>query len=120
MALDAGCAGYVPKSSRVSALISAVRRAAAGEVAVANPYLEELADHLAHARRHPRQRLTAREHEVLELLAAGLSTAEISHRLIVSSHTVRNHIRAILRKIGAHTRLEAVSLARHSGLLADE
>jgi DNA-binding NarL/FixJ family response regulator len=117
-AVAAGCDGYVPKSSRLSALVSAVRRVAAGEMAITNAHLEQLASYLAHHRSEP-DKLTAREHEILQLLADGASTDQIARQLVVSTHTVRNHIRSLLHKLGAHTRLEAVSVARHMGLLTD-
>jgi DNA-binding NarL/FixJ family response regulator len=117
-AVAAGCDGYVPKSSRLSALIAAVRRVASGEMAIANAHLEQLAAYLAQRRSEP-DKLTARELEILHLLAAGSSTEQIARRLVVSTHTVRNHIRSVLHKLGAHTRLEAVSVARHMGLLTD-
>ena len=62
-------------------------------------------------------RLTPRQTEVLKLLAAGASTSQIHETLQLSRETVRNHIRYLLRALGAHSRLEAVALARHSGLI---
>jgi PAS domain S-box-containing protein len=61
--------------------------------------------------------LTQRERDVLRLLAAGHDTAEMAGRLGISATTVRNHIQHLLEKLGAHTRLQAVSVARHHGLL---
>ena len=61
--------------------------------------------------------LTAREREVLELLAEGLRAGAIASRLGVSVVTVRNHIRAILRKLGCHSQLEAVAVARRRLML---
>ena len=55
--------------------------------------------------------LTSRETEVLGLLAAGLSNTEIAARLVLSGRTVDNHVSAILRKLGAHTRGEASAQA---------
>ncbi|TML84238.1 MAG: PAS domain S-box protein [Actinobacteria bacterium] len=63
--------------------------------------------------------LTPRQHQVLQLLAAGLSTDQIAATLTISSETVRNHVRHILRALGAHSRLEAVATARRAGLLHD-
>jgi DNA-binding NarL/FixJ family response regulator len=56
---------------------------------------------------------------VLRLLDAGASTDQIATELTLSKETVRNHIRQVLRALGAHSRLEAVALARRQGLLAD-
>jgi PAS domain S-box-containing protein len=64
--------------------------------------------------------LTARQNEVLNLLAAGQSTEQIAQALHLSTETVRNHVRHILRALGAHSRLEAVAMARREGLLEDE
>jgi PAS domain S-box-containing protein len=61
--------------------------------------------------------LTPRQAEVLRHLAAGCSTQQIAEMLNISVETVRNHIRAVLRKLGAHSRLEAVAKARASGLI---
>jgi DNA-binding CsgD family transcriptional regulator len=63
------------------------------------------------------QHLTARQFEVLVLLADGLGTADIAERLGVADETARNHIRALLRQLGVHSRLEAVVRAYRLGLL---
>lgn len=70
-------------------------------------------------RRPPRSdpRLTARQSEVLMMLGEGLSTDQIASMLHLSKETVRNHIRHVLRALGAHSRLEAVAMARRQGLL---
>jgi PAS domain S-box-containing protein len=65
----------------------------------------------------PRAKLTARQYEVLALLADGLGTTEIAEKLGIAEQTARNHIRGALRKLGAHTRLQAVAIAYRSGLL---
>ena len=62
--------------------------------------------------------LTPRQLEVLHLLDHGLSTPQIAHRLGISIETVRNHIRAILRALGVHSRLQAVAEARKRGIVA--
>jgi PAS domain S-box-containing protein len=61
--------------------------------------------------------LTPRQHDVLQLLAEGASTDAIAGRLHLSKETVRNHVRSILRALGAHSRLEAVAIAHRRGLL---
>jgi PAS domain S-box-containing protein len=68
-------------------------------------------------RAEPIHALTPRQTQVLRLLAGGASTTQIEEELHVSRETVRNHIRHILRALGAHSRLEAVAVARRAGLL---
>jgi PAS domain S-box-containing protein len=62
--------------------------------------------------------LTPRQREILNLVASGLSTAEIARELTLSPETVRNHLRNASRELGAHNRVEAVARARRVGLLA--
>jgi DNA-binding CsgD family transcriptional regulator len=61
--------------------------------------------------------LTPRQAEVLHLLAGGASTAQIQETLQLSRETVRNHISHLLRALGAHSRLQAVAMARRNGLI---
>ncbi len=68
-------------------------------------------------RTEPCRPLTPRQSEVLRLLAQGASTHQIASVLHLSRETVRNHIRHILRSLGAHSRLEALAIARRAGLL---
>ena len=63
--------------------------------------------------------LTAREREILNLLAEGVGTDGIRVQLVISRVTVRNHVQRILAKLNAHSRLEALALARRSGLLRE-
>jgi PAS domain S-box-containing protein len=63
-------------------------------------------------------RLTSRQREVLNLIASGLSTAEVARELTLSPETVRNHLRNAFRQLHAHTRVEAIATARRLGLLA--
>jgi DNA-binding CsgD family transcriptional regulator len=65
----------------------------------------------------PQPRLTPRQHEVLELLAHGYSTARIAAELSIADETARNHIRLLLSELGVHTRLEAVVVAFRNGWL---
>lgn len=66
----------------------------------------------------PHPRLTPRQLEILRLIAAGLSTAQIANELTLSTETVRNHVRNVFRELNAHTRLEAITSAQRLGLLA--
>jgi PAS domain S-box-containing protein len=70
---------------------------------------------------NPRDRtespLTPRQHEILELLAEGASTAQIAQQLFLSRQTVRNHVQHILQQLDAHTRLQAIAIARRDRLI---
>jgi DNA-binding CsgD family transcriptional regulator len=66
----------------------------------------------------PRPQLTPRQREILDLIAAGLSTAEVASELTLSPETVRNHLRSVFRELRAHTRVEAIVAAHRLGLLA--
>lgn len=63
-------------------------------------------------------RLTPRQREILDMIASGLSTSEIAKELTLSTETVRNHVKRVLRELNVHTRLEAIASARRLGLLA--
>jgi DNA-binding CsgD family transcriptional regulator len=63
--------------------------------------------------------LTPRQNQVLQLLAGGASTEQIASELHLTTETVRNHVRHVLKALGAHSRLEAVVLARRQGLVRD-
>jgi PAS domain S-box-containing protein len=74
----------------------------------------QVADIVEEPHAHPQLRLTSRQAEVLELLERGWSTKQIAEELHLSAETVRNHIRRLLRAMGAHSRLEAVAIANRS------
>lgn len=114
-ALDAGAGGYVEKSASMGQFADAARRVVGGELVVA-PRLLPALTRRALDRRSP-QELTARELEVLELIAAGRNTGEIADQLFLARNTVRNNIARILAKLGARSRLEAVRLAVARGLI---
>ena len=65
---------------------------------------------------HPFPQLTAREREILDLLARGWDNVTIARRLVVSDKTVRNHVSAVLTKLQVTSRAEAVALARDAGI----
>jgi|SRR5919106_2128690 DNA-binding CsgD family transcriptional regulator len=69
---------------------------------------------------HSKTRLTPRQREVLQLLARGATTDQVASELHLTTETVRNHIRHLLKALGAHSRLEAVVLARRQGLVRDD
>ena len=101
------------------ALTAAVRAAASGESVISPEMLARLLPRLQRGGSANRSELTEREREVLSLLADGLSNAAIADKLTVSVHTVRNHISNLSAKLGAHSKLEALSIAVRDGLLPD-
>jgi two-component system response regulator DevR len=115
-AIMAGAAGYLLKQIRTTDLVDAVRRVAAGQnlldPAITARVLERL-------RRGPQQderlaRLTEQEHQVLELLAEGLTNRQIGERLHLAEKTVKNYVTSLLSKMGMSRRTEAAVYAvRH-------
>lgn len=118
-AIEAGAAGFVSKTRGLSEVTAAVRAAAAGEAVISPELLARLLPRLHRGQSKARTGLTDREREVLGLLAEGLSNAAIADQLTVSVHTVRNHIANLSAKLGAHSKLEALSIAMRDGLLPD-
>ncbi|WP_127129775.1 response regulator transcription factor [Georgenia sp. SYP-B2076] len=127
--LRAGASGFLLKDTRPADLVHAIRSVARGD-AVVSPritrrMLELFGPHLpsgAHAgtpaERNPRlARLTARELEVLTLMAEGLSNSEVATRLFVSEPTVKTHVGNVLGKLGLRDRVQAVVLAYETGLV---
>jgi two-component system response regulator DevR len=118
-AIEAGAAGFLSKTRRLGEVTAAVRAAAAGEALISPELLARLLPRLSRTTGHRLQDLTEREREVLGLLSEGLSNAAIAERLVVSVHTVRNHVANLSNKLGAHSKLEALSIAVREGLLPD-
>ncbi len=115
-ALEAGAIGYLLKNVSAEELANAIRAASAGRPTLA----PEAAQVLIRAARYgekPQSGLTARELEILKLMADGLSNPEIAKRAFVSRSTVKFHVSNILMKLGASSRTEAVSTAIHDGLV---
>jgi DNA-binding NarL/FixJ family response regulator len=113
-----GAAGHLTKERGFSEVVGAVRAAAAGEVLFSSSELQRL---LLSERSDPAstiEPLTPRELEVLHLLASGASTASAASSLGISTATLRAHVQAVLRKLGAHSRLEAVAEAARLGLVS--
>jgi len=115
-ALAAGCAGFVTKGDSIDALAAAVRAAASGATPVSPAMLTRITrgDSNNSSLTEP---LTPRETAVLLFLADGMGNEEIAKRLFISIHTLRNHIQSIISKLGAHSKLEAVSIAIREGLI---
>jgi DNA-binding NarL/FixJ family response regulator len=116
-ALESGCSGFVSKEGNLRDLAATIRGVLAGEVRVPQNLMAELAACLRPRPPTIGADLTQRELEVLALLAAGHSTEVLVHDLFLSVHTVRNHVRNILAKLHAQSRLEAVAIATKQGLL---
>jgi two-component system, NarL family, nitrate/nitrite response regulator NarL len=115
-AINVGATGFVHKTWGVRTLVEAINRVANGDIVMdapretGSPSLSTTPDRLA-------GQLTTRERECLGLLVEGLGTPAMTERLGVSATTVRSHVQAILTKLGAHSRLEAASLAVRYGLV---
>lgn len=117
-AVEAGVSGFLPKTRGLGEVAAAVRAAASGEAVISPEMLARLLPRLNRAAAgRPATMLTPREREVLELLAEGLTNAAIAERLTVSVHTVRNHVANLSAKLGASSKLEALSIAVRQGLL---
>jgi DNA-binding NarL/FixJ family response regulator len=124
-ALRAGASGFLLKDAPVEDLLSAVRAVAAGDAqlspAVTKRLLDQVARRLPAAVDHDEallEELTARERDVLRLLAVGMSNAEIGEALVVSEATVKTHVSSVLGKLGLRDRVQAVIYAYENGLVA--
>jgi len=121
-ALRMGANGYLLKESGSDDLHRAVLAVARGEAVFGPRVAEHVVSFFASggqstgAAATPFPQLTAREREVLELLARGLDNASIARRLVLSPKTVRNRVSDVLAKLHARTRAEAVSMARDAGI----
>ena len=114
----AGIAGYLHKSGGVENLLDALVRARAGEVVVRVPRRLPVARSDAAREAHRlAEALTVRERECLRMLVDGSTTSRMVEELGISVMTVRSHIRAVLCKLGVHSRLEAASMAVRYGLV---
>ncbi|MCW3818730.1 response regulator transcription factor [Micromonospora sp. DR5-3] len=130
-ALGAGAIGYLVKDGAPEELIDSVSRAARGETLLAPPVLARvlrraLAAHDREQRPHPDARaadlrlLSTREREVLALVGAGLSNAEIGVRLHLGVTTVKTHVSAAMEKLELRNRVQAAVLAHRLGLVDDD
>ncbi len=118
-AIDAGAAGFISKSRSLADLTAAVRAAAAGEAVISPELLSRILSRLSGSRTGVAPtKLTHREIEVLQLVAKGLSNAAIADALVVSVHTVRNHVANLSTKLAAHSKLEAVSIGLREGIIS--
>ena len=121
-ALSAGASGFLLKRSKPEELLTAIHTVAGGEAllspSVTSRVIERMArDPAPDPRRDARlDDLTAREREVLELIARGRSNAEIADALVIEASTVKTHVKNVLAKLGVRDRLQAVIFAYESGV----
>ena len=115
-AVKNGAAGYLLKESTIDEVAQAVRLVADGQSLIAPSMAIKLLDEFkqmsgSHRDRVPTPRVTARELQVLRLVAQGLNNREVGSRLFISENTVKNHMRNILEKLQLHSRIDAVMYA---------
>jgi len=110
-AIKAGAQGYLVKNVRSRELLEQLRALARGEAAISRRMAARILEEIRGQDEPlgPEEELTAREMEVLELVAGRLSNAEIAKRLVVSEHTVKNHMKSILSKLHLHSRRQAAA-----------
>jgi DNA-binding NarL/FixJ family response regulator len=122
-ALRAGASGFLLKDAGPAELLRAIRTIAAGDALLAPSITKRL---IAEFARRPDPgaslpdelgRLTAREHEILLLVAAGLTNAEIAGRLVISPLTAKTHVARVLNKLDCRDRAQLVALAYETGLV---
>ena len=120
-ALRAGISGWVRKEESIEHLLMAMQGVTRGEMwlpasavgTVLGLLLDER-DERATSRNHPLASLTPREREVLSYLAEGIGRREVAKRMDLSANTIRSHLQNLMGKLGVHTTLEAVALARRA------
>jgi DNA-binding NarL/FixJ family response regulator len=119
-ALCVGASGFMLKDDPPEQLISAVRTVAVGNALLSPAITKRVIRQFTRIPRAapPKEfgELTEREHEILRLIATGLSNAEIGHKVYISETTVKTHVTHILQKLGLRDRVQAVVLAYQTGL----
>jgi NarL family two-component system response regulator LiaR len=119
-AIQAGASGYLLKDTPREELMKAIRGTVAGKTyldpSVAGKVLEQVSSRQTQPATSITTKLTQREAEVLRLIARGLSNADIADQLFLSDGTVRNHVSAILAKLGVSDRTQAAVIAIQHGL----
>lgn len=118
-AIEAGCSGFLTKDRASAEVVAAVRAAAEGEALISPEMLARLLPMLQRGHRAPGADLTARERQILEQMADGRTNAAIAAGLHLSVNTIRNYVQAILTKLGAHSKLEAVAIAVREGVITN-
>ncbi|MFL6204682.1 MAG: response regulator [Acidimicrobiales bacterium] len=116
-AIDAGCSGFLTKDRAVTEVVDAVLAAADGEALISPSQLARLLPRLSKTTQSVGADLTRRELQLLNHLARGQSNKAIAEELHLSVNTIRNYMQSVLIKLGAHSKLEAVSTAVREGLI---
>lgn len=116
-AVQAGARGYLLKGAPRDELFNAIRVVAGGGSTLQPVVAAKLMERMSSSAALPDEALTEREREVLQSMAQGLQNKEIAQRLVISERTVKFHVSAILSKLGAGNRTEAVRLAMQRGLV---
>lgn len=111
--VEAGASGYLLKDVAAQTIVDSVRQAAAGRMVLA----AEMTQRVLAGLRAPKVSLTAREREVLSLLATGESNRQIAKQMFVSEATVKTHLVHIFEKLQVSSRIQAVAAARERGLI---
>lgn len=110
--IQAGVSGFLTKDRALDDVVQALRLVAGGASILTEDQMSKVPQALVEG-----EQLTLREVEILRLLARGKDTQAIADELTISSNTVRTHLQNVFGKLGAHSKLEAVSLANRRGLL---
>ena len=122
-ALKSGVSGFVLKDDPPEHLIAAIRTVAAGDALLSPAVTQRVIGQFARIPQPtmPKEldELTAREHEVLRLIARGLSNAEIGEQLFITDTTVKTHVTHVLQKLKLRDRVQAVVLAHQAGIVDD-
>lgn len=122
LALQAGASGWVAKDCSLQRLLTVIRGVLRDETHLPPALLTGVLRELTAARKHRTESerlvesLTPREREVLRCMVAGLGRKAVAERLFLSPHTVRTHMQNVLGKLGVHSTLAAVALARRAGV----
>jgi DNA-binding NarL/FixJ family response regulator len=120
--LDSGAMGFISKAAASSELTTGIRSVYRGDSFLSPAVTKLLVDNYQHAsgernRQDPYQELTAREREVLKLLAEGRSTQEIASLLVITTKTVEGHKTNLMAKLGIHNRVDLVKYALRKGII---
>jgi DNA-binding NarL/FixJ family response regulator len=110
--LDSGAKGYILKEAPHDTLLRAIERLAVGE-----SYIDPALMPAFLSGKDQTDMLTAREREILQLLADGMSNADVASKLFISQETVKSHVRHILAKLEADTRTHAVAIALRESII---